>query len=196
MKFVLASGNLHKAEEIRATLPSDIELILQSELGVDSAEETGSTFVENALIKAKHAASVTGMPAIADDSGICVEALSGAPGIFSARYAGVGASDQDNVKKLLASLEGQDKRNAFFYCVLVCLNHADDPTPLIAEARWSGTITMTQTGEGGFGYDPVFIPQGSNKTAAELSADEKNAISHRGQALSLLSQSLRERYPA
>ncbi len=196
MKFVLASGNLHKAEEIRATLPSDIELILQSELGVDSAEETGSTFVENALIKAKHAASVTGMPAIADDSGICVEALGGAPGIFSARYAGVGASDQDNVKKLLASLEGQDKRNAFFYCVLVCLDHSDDPTPLIAEARWSGTITMTQTGEGGFGYDPVFIPQGSNKTAAELSTDEKNAISHRGQALSLLSQSLRERYPA
>ena len=196
MKFVLASGNLHKAEEIRGTLPSDIELVLQSELGVDSAEETGSTFVENALIKAKHAASVTGMPSIADDSGICVAALDGAPGIFSARYAGAGASDQDNVQKLLTSLEGKDHRNAFFYCVLVCLDHANDPTPLIAEARWPGKITMNQSGDGGFGYDPVFLPEGLSKTAAELSPDEKNAISHRGQALSLLSQSLRERYSA
>ncbi|MBO6557488.1 MAG: RdgB/HAM1 family non-canonical purine NTP pyrophosphatase [Pseudomonadales bacterium] len=196
MKFVMASGNLHKAEEIRATLPSDIELILQSELGVDSAEETGGTFVENALIKAKHAASVTGMPAIADDSGLCVEALGGAPGIFSARYAGTGVSDQDNVQKLLTSLEGEDRRDAFFYCVLVCLDHANDPTPLIAEARWPGTITRDQTGDGGFGYDPVFLPEGLSKTAAELSADEKNAVSHRGQALRLLSKSLRERYSA
>ncbi len=194
MKFVLASGNLHKAEEIGAMLPTGIELVLQSALGVDSAEETGSTFIENALIKAKHAASITGLPAIADDSGICVSVLDGSPGIFSARYAGSGASDTDNVDKLLQAMEGCSDRSAFFYCVLVCLDHTKDPTPLIAEARWSGRITSKPSGDSGFGYDPVFIPDNANRTAAELTADEKNAASHRGQALQVLAKSLRDRY--
>lgn len=194
MRFVLASGNLHKAEEIRSTLAAEFQLVLQSELGVDSVDETGSTFVENALIKAKHAATVTAMPAIADDSGICVAALDGAPGIYSARYAGTRATDADNVDKLLAAMNGIERRSAFFYCVLVCLDHADDPTPLIAEARWPGTITKVISGSGGFGYDPVFLPEGLDRTAAELEPAEKNDISHRGQALKLLARSLRERY--
>jgi len=194
MKFVLASGNQHKAEEICATLPAEFELVRQSELGVGSVEETGSTFVENALIKAKHAASMTALPAIADDSGICVTALNGAPGIYSARYAGTDATDGDNVEKLLAAMHGIESRSAFFYCVLVCIDHAEDPTPLIAEARWPGTITTTVSGNGGFGYDPIFLPDGLDRTAAELGPAEKNDISHRGQALKLLARSLRERY--
>jgi XTP/dITP diphosphohydrolase len=194
MKFVLASGNQHKAEEICATLPGEFELVRQSDLGVDSAEETGSTFIENALIKAKHAASLTALPAIADDSGICVAALNGAPGIYSARYAGIHATDGENIEKLLSAMNGIEERSAFFYCVLVCLDHAADPTPLIAEARWPGTITMASSGKGGFGYDPVFLPDGLDRTAAELEPAEKNDISHRGQALKLLAQSLRERY--
>ena len=193
MRFVLASSNPHKAREIRARLPDDFELITQSELGIDSAEETGSTFIENALLKAKHAAAA-GLPAIADDSGICVAALQGAPGIHSARYAGPGATDADNVARLLSALKDEQARSAFFYCVLVCLADADDPTPLIAEARWPGVITGRPAGSGGFGYDPVFRPDGLQLTAAELAPEEKNAISHRGQALTILARSLRERY--
>ena len=194
MKFVLASSNPHKAEEIRAILPDQFELVVQSELGIDAAGETGSTFVENALIKAKHAAAIAGLPAIADDSGICVFALKGAPGIHSARYAGPGAMDADNVARLLDALKDERARSAYFYCVLVCLAHADDPTPLIAEARWPGTITTAPAGSGGFGYDPVFCPDGLQLTAAELAPEEKNAVSHRGQALTILARSLRERY--
>lgn len=194
MKLVLASGNLHKAEEIRDCLPETFDIRLQSEFDVTPADETGSTFVENALIKAKHAAEITGLPVISDDSGICVEALGGAPGIFSARYAGTDASDQDNVEKLLAALGDTENRAAYFYCVLVYMADAGDPTPLIAEARWSGSITNVPSGTSGFGYDPVFRPDKSDQTAAEIGAAEKNRISHRGQALKLLAQKLSERY--
>lgn len=194
MRVVLASGNLHKAEEIEGSLPSSFELLLQSEFAVESVEETGTTFVENALIKAKHAAQITGLPVIADDSGICVEALGGEPGIFSARYAGSNASDQENVKKLLAAMRSTEDRRAYFYCVLVYMENAGDPTPLIAEARWSGRITDTPAGDGGFGYDPVFLPNDAERTAAELSATEKNRMSHRGKALVHLAKKLSERY--
>ncbi len=195
MQFVLASSNRHKAEEIQQLLP-DIELLLQSEAGVESPPETGSTFVENALIKAKHASQVTGLPALADDSGLCVHALKGEPGIYSARYAGEKATDQDNVQKLLHALGDEPDRRAYFYCALIVLSHPRDPCPLIAEARWNGEIALAPFGEGGFGYDPVFVVPGFNKTAAELPPEEKNAISHRGQALQLLIRKLSEQYSA
>jgi XTP/dITP diphosphohydrolase len=194
MKFVLASGNQHKAEEISALLPAHFELILQKDLGVESPIETGTTFVENAIIKAKHASLATGLPAIADDSGLCVPFLSGDPGVYSARYAGPGATDNDNLLKLSSLLEGASDRRAFFYCVLVHLVAAEDPTPIITEARWEGEIAHEPSGGHGFGYDPIFLIPSLGKTAAELSSEQKNSISHRGQALAALSGLLCYRY--
>jgi len=194
MKFVLASGNQHKAEEISALLPAHFELILQKDLGVESPIETGTTFVENAIIKAKHASLATGLPAIADDSGLCVPFLSGDPGVYSARYAGPDATDTDNLLKLRSALEGASDRRAFFYCVLVHMEAAGDPTPIITEARWEGEIAHEPSGDHGFGYDPIFRIPALGKTAAELSSEQKNSISHRGQALAALSGLLSYRY--
>ena len=165
----------------------------QTELGVESAEETGLTFIENAILKARHAAQITGLPAIADDSGLAVDALGGAPGIYSARYAGVDASDQHNLDKLLQALEQvpDGERQAQFHCVLVYVRHAADPTPLVFHGSWAGEITRAAAGEGGFGYDPIFYVPALGKTAAELSKDEKRAVSHRGKALTLLLEAMR-----
>ena len=185
MQVVLASGNTHKVSELQALLPS-LSLVGQDEFGIESVPETGTTFIENALIKARHAALQSGLPALADDSGLVVPALGGAPGIYSARYAGVGASDSDNNRKLLAALADSTRRDAFFYCYLVLLNHADDPTPVIATGCWHGEIAHTPSGNQGFGYDPLFIVRGTvsghPSTAAQLSQDEKGMQSHRGLA--------------
>ena len=194
MKFVLASVNQHKADEIGALLPAHFELVLQKDLGVESPIETGTTFIENAIIKAKHASLATGLPAIADDSGLCVPFLSGDPGIYSARYAGPEATDIDNLLKLRSALEGASDRRAFFYCVLVYMEAAEDPTPIITEARWEGEIANEPSGDQGFGYDPIFRIPSLGKTAAELSSEQKNSISHRGQALAALSGQLSYRY--
>ncbi|MEI5639474.1 MULTISPECIES: RdgB/HAM1 family non-canonical purine NTP pyrophosphatase [unclassified Pseudoalteromonas] len=186
-KVVLASGNQGKVKELSSMLADfAMEVIPQSEFAVSDVAETGTTFVENAIIKARHAAKESGLPAIADDSGLEVDALAGAPGVYSARYAGSGASDQDNIDKLLAALEGQSQRSARFWCVLVYMRHADDPTPLICQASWEGEITTSQQGREGFGYDPVFKVNGLDCTSAQLSKAGKNAISHRGQALQQL----------
>lgn len=187
MKWVLATGNKGKVKELATMLaPLDVEIVPQSEFDVSAVPETGTTFVENAIIKARHAANVTGMPAIADDSGLEVDALNGAPGIYSSRFAGEEASDQENLEKLLADLQGESQRTARFRCVLVFMRHADDPTPLICQGTWQGEITQEAFGEGGFGYDPIFTPQGLSHTAAEMSKEDKNQISHRGQALAKL----------
>ena len=196
MRIVLASSNQHKADEITAMLSKNFEIYLQRNLDIDSTYETGTAFVENALIKARHASAATGLPAIADDSGRCVRALGGSPGSFSSRYAGPNASDQDNLNKLLAKLGSTKNRDAFFYCVVVFLEEADSATPIIAEASWEGEISLTQSGELGFGYDPVFYLPELGVTAAELSIPQKNRISHRGLALDLLYRKLFERYSA
>ncbi|NOY62922.1 MAG: RdgB/HAM1 family non-canonical purine NTP pyrophosphatase, partial [Gammaproteobacteria bacterium] len=169
-----------------------IEVMPQSHWQVPEAEETGLTFVENAIIKARNAAHHTGLPAIADDSGIEVDALKGAPGIYSSRFAGVDATDKENVAHLLDALKAlpDDQRSARFQCVLVYLEHENDPTPLIAQGSWEGTILHQPTGEGGFGYDPIFYVPTHQCTSAELPADEKNRISHRGQALQRLVEAL------
>jgi XTP/dITP diphosphohydrolase len=192
-KLVLASNNAGKLREFqRLFAPLDIELIPQGQLGVGEAEEPHATFVENALAKARHAARATGLPALADDSGICVPALGGAPGVYSARYAGEPKSDTRNNAKLVADMAGQADRRAFYYAVLVLVRHADDPRPLIAEGRFDGELIDSPRGEGGFGYDPyVFVPS-LGKTVAELTAEEKNPISHRGKALAVLLAKLRE----
>ncbi|PHM64400.1 putative deoxyribonucleotide triphosphate pyrophosphatase [Xenorhabdus stockiae] len=193
-KVVLATGNAGKVREL-ADLLADfgLDIVAQTELGVDSADETGLTFIENAIIKARHAAAITGLPAIADDSGLSVNALGGAPGIYSARYAGVDASDQDNLEKLLETMSDvpDDQRQAQFNCVLVYLRHAEDPTPLVFHGRWSGFITREPAGNGGFGYDPVFYVPEFGCTAAELSREQKSAVSHRGQALKMLLEAMR-----
>ena len=183
MKLVLASGNKHKANEIRAQIPAGFELISQTTLGIESPEETGSTFVENAIIKAKHASLVSGFPAIADDSGLCVPSLLGKPGLHSARYAGPTATDTENLEKLMSSLKGISDRRAFFHCVLVYMESADDPAPIITEGRWNGEISHSPSIESGFGYDPIFYAAEVGKTAAEITNSEKNTFSHRGQAL-------------
>lgn len=193
-KVVLATGNPGKVREL-ADLLADfgLDIVAQTDLGVDSAEETGLTFIENAILKARHAAQVTGLPAIADDSGLAVDALGGAPGIYSARYAGIDASDRQNLDKLLAAMQNvpEGQRQAQFHCVLVYLRHADDPTPLVCHGSWAGEITRSPAGEGGFGYDPIFFVPELGKTAAELSKAEKLTISHRGQALKLLLEAMR-----
>lgn len=191
-KIVLASGNKGKIKEIQAIL-KDHPIIPQSEFNVEEAEETGSTFVENAIIKARNAAMHCGSPAIADDSGLAVDALKGAPGVISARYAGIGASDRQNLLKLLKDLEGipTEQRSARFVCVIVLIRHANDPLPLIAQGTWEGSILEQSLGENGFGYDPVFWVPTHQQASAELTPEEKNAISHRGQALSNLTAMLR-----
>ena len=186
-KIVLASGNQGKIKEIQAILKMQA-IVPQSQFNVEEAEETGSTFVENAIIKARNAALHCDLSAIADDSGLVVDALNGAPGVISARYAGVGASDQDNLLKLLKALKKVpvDQRTARFVCVIVFMRHANDPLPLIAQGVWEGKILTESVGENGFGYDPVFWVPTHQKASAELSAEMKNAISHRGQALQRL----------
>jgi XTP/dITP diphosphohydrolase len=189
MRLVLASGNAGKVIELEQLLAgSGVQLVPQTALGVSDAEETGLTFVENALIKARPAARATGMPALADDSGICVDALGGAPGLYAARYAGKHGDSAANNAKLLHELAGvpTDQRSAYFIAVLVVLRHADDPAPLIAEGRWHGRILEAPRGEGGFGYDPLFLPAGHELGAAELDPALKNRLSHRGQALEVL----------
>jgi XTP/dITP diphosphohydrolase len=192
-RLVLASGNPGKLREFGDLLaPLDFEVVPQGELGVPEAEEPHYTFVENALAKARHASRHTGLPALADDSGICVAALGGEPGVHSARFAGDPKSDQRNNEKLVAVLQDQSDRRAHYYCVVVLVRHADDPEPLIAEGRWQGEVIATPRGAGGFGYDPYFLLPDLGRTAAELSPDEKHAVSHRGKALRRLIALLRE----
>lgn len=196
MKLVLASGNAGKLAEMREIFDDlDIELIAQGHLGVEDAEETGATFVENAILKARHAARATGLPAIGDDSGICVDALGGTPGLLSARYAGEHGNSGANITKLLGAMKNvpDSGRDAHFFCVIVWLRHADDPAPLIAEGRWHGRILNAPRGASGFGYDPIFFDPQRNASAAELDPLEKNRISHRGQALAQLRELLRSR---
>ena len=190
-KLVIASNNPGKLRELQLTLASlPIEILTQAQLGIDEAEEPHCTFIENALAKARHVSRISGLPALADDSGLCVAALGGAPGVQSARYAGEPKSDSRNNEKLLQAMEGVVDRRAHYYCVLVLVRHADDPQPLIAEGEWHGEIAQQMLGEGGFGYDPLFwLPQ-LNKMSAELSRDEKAQISHRAQALHILLQKL------
>jgi XTP/dITP diphosphohydrolase len=193
-KVVLASGNAGKVREFNQLLGSQhIEVVPQSHFGVPEAAETGLTFVENAILKARNAALHTGLPAVADDSGIEVDALNGAPGIYSARYAGEGASDEANLRKLLVALEGvpEAQRTARFQCLIVYLRHAEDPTPLVCQGTWEGAILTAPRGENGFGYDPVFLVPGRGVSSAELPPDEKNRLSHRGQALRSLLEALR-----
>jgi len=186
MNIVFASSNPGKLRELQHAFANQaITLIPQATLGVLDVPETGLTFVENALIKARHANQTTALPAIADDSGLIVDALHGAPGIYSARYAGPSARAEDNIKKLLEQLVDvpQEKRQAFFYCVIVFLRYAEDPAPLMCEGRWQGTIRDTPSGAQGFGYDPIFFDPQKNCSAAELSLTQKHQCSHRGQAL-------------
>jgi len=193
---VLASSNPGKVREFNELLADHhIEVVPQSQFGVPDAEETGLSFVENAILKARNAARHTGLPAIADDSGIEVDALAGAPGIYSARYAGSGASDQANLEKLLTALEGVPEagRSARFQCLMVYLRHADDPTPLICQGTWEGRILSVPRGSNGFGYDPVFFVPTHGCSAAELEPAVKNALSHRGQALRQLVAALTAR---
>ncbi|MCW8824967.1 MAG: XTP/dITP diphosphatase [Gammaproteobacteria bacterium] len=193
-KIVLASGNKGKVREINELLAgSDFEVIPQTELGVEEVEETGLTFVENAILKARAAAEQTGLPAIADDSGLEVDFLNGAPGIYSARYAGVGSSDQENLEKLLEALDGVDasQRSARFQCLMVFMRHGSDPTPIICQGSWEGSIITAPQGENGFGYDPVFWVAEHNCSAAELNSDVKNGMSHRGKALQQMKLALK-----
>lgn len=195
MKVVLATGNQGKLREMQQVLaPLGFEVVAQSDFNVPEADETGLTFVENAIIKARNAAQHTGLPAIADDSGLEVDALAGAPGIYSARYAGPGAGDAANNAKLLAGLAQRGVRDATarFQCVLVFMRHAQDPVPVIAQGTWEGTLLDAPRGEHGFGYDPLFFVAGENCTSAELPPERKNALSHRGRALRQLAALLRD----
>jgi XTP/dITP diphosphohydrolase len=196
-KLVLASGNPGKLREIGAQLaPLGIEVVAQAALGIAEAEEPHETFLENALAKARHASRASGLPALADDSGLCVDALGGEPGVHSAYYAGRGgpreARDAANNAKLLAALAMQADRRAHFACVMVLMRHPHDPQPLVAEGNWRGEIGLSARGANGFGYDPLFLLPGRGSTSAELPPDEKNRISHRGQALARLLEQLRE----
>jgi len=193
-KIVLASGNAGKIKEIQAMLTGH-PIVLQSAFNVAEADETGTTFVENAIIKARNAALHCKLPAIADDSGLVVDALNGAPGVYSARYAGVGASDNDNTQKLLQALEGvpDAQRTARFICVMVFMEHADDPLPIIAQGSWEGRILTQPIGSNGFGYDPVFFVPDYQCASAELSPEIKNSLSHRGIALKKLTDTIKAR---
>lgn len=193
-KVVLATGNPGKVNELADLLRDfGMDIVAQTSLGVESAEETGLTFIENAILKARHAAAQTGLPAIADDSGISVDALGGAPGIYSARYAGEDATDEQNLIKLLEAMKNvpDDQRQAQFNCVLVYLRHAEDPTPLVFHGRWHGVITHERKGQGGFGYDPIFYVPELGCTSAELTKAEKQAVSHRGRALTMILDALK-----
>ena len=188
-RAVLASANPGKLRELAELLaPLAVRLIPQAELGIRPAAETGSTFLENALLKARHAAHHARLPALADDSGIEVDALGGRPGVWSARFAGEGSSDEQNLRRLLAELHDVPDgfRQARYQCVIVWVRAPSDPAPVIAQGAWEGSIAHTPRGRGGFGYDPVFLPAGEHRTAAELSSIEKNALSHRGKALRAL----------
>ena len=186
MKIVLASGNAGKLVEMREILGDGFELVAQGELGIADVDETGKTFVENAILKARNAARVSGMPSLGDDSGICVDALGGAPGLYSARYAGGHGDAKANIAKLLDALRDKADRSAYFYCCVVLLRHADDPAPIIGEGRWFGTILDAPRGTRGFGYDPIFFDPKLDAGAGELEAAVKNRVSHRGQALASL----------
>ncbi|TKR30725.1 RdgB/HAM1 family non-canonical purine NTP pyrophosphatase [Luteimonas gilva] len=195
MKLVLASSNRGKLGELRELLGGHgIDLHAQSEFGVADADETGTTFIENALIKARHAARETGLPALGDDSGICVDALNGAPGLYSARYSGAHGDAEANIDKLLRELEAvpDDRRGARFHCVLALLRHADDPEPIVVEGSWRGSILRARRGNGGHGYDPVFFDPASGLSAAEMAPEQKNRVSHRGLALVALKRRLSE----
>lgn len=192
-KIVLATGNQGKVKEFAKLLKDfPYDVVPQSEFEVSEADETGTTFVENAIIKARHAAEVTGLPAIADDSGLAVDALGGAPGVYSSRYAGIDASDEQNVEKLLHALTDVDESHlqARFLCVIVYMRSAQDPTPLICQGEWHGHISRVRRGESGFGYDPVFWVSSQNLTSAQLAPEVKNRLSHRGKAMAILMQKL------
>lgn len=191
-KLVIATGNAHKLHEIKVLLePLGMEVVPQSDFNVPEAAEPHCTFIENALAKARHAARLTGLPALADDSGICVEALGGAPGVVSAIYAGEPRSDARNNQKLLAAMQGMTDRRAHYHCALVLLRHADDPQPILAEGQWHGIILEALRGEGGFGYDPLFLDTELQQTVAEISTEDKNRVSHRGKALRAMTEKLR-----
>jgi XTP/dITP diphosphohydrolase len=191
-KLIIASENPGKLREIGQILtPLGFEVLPQSDFAVPECPEPHVTFIENCLAKARHASLHSGLPALADDSGICVEALNGAPGIYSARYSGEPKSDERNNEKLVAALKGQPNRKAHYYCVIVLVRHADDPEPLIAEGRWQGEIIDSPRGAGGFGYDPHFYLPEFGRTGAELTPNEKNSISHRGKALRDLIEKLK-----
>ena len=192
MKLVLASGNAGKLAELRELLGDRFTLHAQSEFGLGDADETGLSFIENAILKARHAARATGLPALGDDSGLCVDALHGAPGLYSARYAGTHGDSDANIDKLLREIDGIDDpaRTARFVCVLALVRHADDPMPLVAEGRWEGRVLRARRGGNGFGYDPVFFSPLHGCSAAELPADVKNRDSHRAQALAALQRRL------
>lgn len=188
-KIVLASGNKGKLREFNQVLGQmDVEVVPQSDFNVSDADETGLSFVENAILKARHAAQITGLPALADDSGLEVDALQGAPGIYSARFSGPGASDADNNAKLLELLKDlpAEKRTARFRCLLVFMRHAEDPTPLICQGTWEGQILTEARGDNGFGYDPLFLIPDLDKASAQLPPEQKNVLSHRGQAVTEL----------
>lgn len=194
-KIVLATGNQGKVREMADLLVDfGFDVVAQTELNVPEAEETGTTFIENAIIKARHAAKITGLPAIADDSGLEVDYLQGAPGIYSARYAGENASDQQNLEKLLAAMEGvpDEQRTARFHCVLVFMRHENDPTPLVCHGTWQGRILHQAHGCNGFGYDPIFFVPEDNCASAELLPARKKQLSHRGKALKMLFKTLSE----
>lgn len=192
-QLVLASNNAGKLREFAQLLaPLAFEVVPQAALAIPEAEEPHATFIENALAKARHASRLSGLPALADDSGLCVTALAGAPGVHSARYGGAPKSDARNNERLLATLQGQTDRRAHYVCVLVLVRHADDPQPLLAQGTWHGEILTAARGDGGFGYDPLFLVQGHTCTAAELPATEKNRVSHRGQAMAQLLEQLRQ----
>jgi len=191
-RLILASNNKGKLKEFNELLSTvGFDVHAQGEYDVPEADEPFHTFVENALQKARHAARLTGLPALADDSGVCVNALGGAPGVYSARFAGEPKSDARNNEKMIAELAKHEDKSAYYYCVLVFVRHADDPQPIIADGRWNGVMVDTPRGDGGFGYDPYFYIPALGKCAAELSADEKNALSHRGQALRALVEKLK-----
>lgn len=191
--LVLASGNAGKIKELQALLPN-YTLIPQTQFNVSEIEETGTTFVENAILKARHAAKISNLPAIADDSGLVVAALNDEPAIYSARYARKGATDSENIAKVLQKLSGVplEKRHAYFFCMLVFMRHANDPCPIIAQGRWNGFILEQPQGKNGFGYDPIFGVSTHNCSAAELSFDVKNSLSHREKALAELQRELNQ----
>jgi XTP/dITP diphosphohydrolase len=190
-KIVIASNNAGKLREIARILePMGLEAMPQAAFGVPECPEPHVTFVENCIAKARHASAHTGLPALADDSGICVDALNGAPGVYSARYAGDPKSDERNNQKLIEALQDQSNRRAHYYCVMVYVRYADDPTPIIAEGAWHGEIIDEPRGTGGFGYDPYFLVPAFGQTGAEMSMEDKNGVSHRGQALRALAEKL------
>lgn len=193
-KIVLASNNKGKVREFGEMLATlNMEVVPQASFNIEDADETGLTFVENAIIKARHASAIAGLPAIADDSGLEVDFLNGAPGIYSARYSGEGATDEKNLLKLLDALKDipEEKRTARFQCVLVYMRHAEDPTPIICQGAWEGVITTERHGDNGFGYDPIFYVPEYNCTSAQLKSEQKNKLSHRGIALAALVKKLK-----